>query len=33
VSAAAPVALALKGLRAGEQVVFNGKPVRVTAVE
>ncbi|HEX8659149.1 MAG TPA: 3-oxoacyl-ACP synthase [Hymenobacter sp.] len=33
VSAAAPVALALKGLRAGEQVVFNGKPVRVTAIE
>jgi len=33
VSAAAPVAVALKGRRAGEQVVFNGKPVRVTAVE
>jgi hypothetical protein len=33
VSAAAPVAAALKGLRAGEQVVFNGKPVRVVAVE
>jgi hypothetical protein len=33
VSAAAPVAVALKGLRAGEQTVFNGKPVRVLAVE
>ena len=33
VSAAAPVALALKGLRAGAEVVFNGKLVRVTAVE
>ena len=33
VSAAAPVAAVLKGLRAGEEAVFNGKPVRVTAVE
>ncbi|MBD2768237.1 3-oxoacyl-ACP synthase [Hymenobacter sp. BT664] len=33
VSVAAPVAVALKGLRAGEQVVFNGKPVRVMAVD
>ncbi|WP_210519579.1 3-oxoacyl-ACP synthase [Hymenobacter terricola] len=33
VSAAAPVAVALKGLRAGEEAVFNGKPVRVLAVE
>ena len=32
VSAAAPVAAALGGKRAGEQVVFNGKPVRVLAV-
>jgi hypothetical protein len=33
VSPAAPVAVALKGLRAGEEAVFNGKTVRVTAVE
>ena len=32
VSAAAPVAVALKGLRAGGEVVFNGKPVRVEAI-
>ena len=33
VSPAAPVAVALKGLRAGEEAVFNGKTVRVLAVE
>jgi hypothetical protein len=33
VSAAAPLAVALKGLRAGEEAVFNGKAVRVLAVE
>jgi hypothetical protein len=33
VSAAAPVALALKGLRAGEEATFNGKTVRVLAVQ
>lgn len=33
VSPAAPVAVALKGLRAGEAAVFNGKMVRVEAVE
>ncbi len=33
VSPAAPVALALKGLRAGEEAAFNGKAVRVLAVE
>jgi hypothetical protein len=33
VSAAAPVAVALKGLRSGDEAVFNGKVVRVTAVE
>ena len=33
VSAAAPVAMALKGLRAGAEAVFNGKLVRVLAVE
>jgi hypothetical protein len=33
VSAAAPVAVALKGLRAGEAAVFNGKTVQITAVE
>ena len=33
VSAAAPVAVALKGRRAGDAVSFNGKPVRVLAVE
>lgn len=32
VSAAAPVAVALKGLRAGEEAVFNGKTVKVLAV-
>jgi len=32
VSPAAPVAVALKGLRAGEEAVFNGKVVRVMAV-
>ena len=32
VSAVAPVAVALKGLRAGQQAVFNGQPVRVLAV-
>ncbi len=33
VSPAAPVALALKGLRAGEEAIFNGKTVRVEVVE
>ena len=33
VSAAAPVAVALKGLRAGQEAVFNGKTVRVLAIE
>ena len=33
VSAAAPVAVALKGRRAGEEAAFNGKLVRVLAVE
>jgi transcription elongation GreA/GreB family factor len=33
VSAAAPVAVALKGLRAGEEAVFNGKPVRLLTIE
>ena len=33
VSPAAPVAVALKGRRVGEEVVFNGKTVRVLAVE
>ena len=32
VSAAAPVAAALSGKRAGEEVLFNGKPVRVLAI-
>ena len=32
VSPAAPVAVALKGLRAGEEAVFNGKTVRVLTV-
>ena len=32
VSAAAPVAVALKGLRVGQEAVFNGKTVRVLAV-
>ena len=33
VSPAAPVAVALRGLRAGEEAAFNGKTVRVLAVE
>ena len=33
VSAAAPVAVALKGLRAGEESLFNGKIVQVLAVQ
>ena len=33
VSAAAPVAVALKGLRVGEEAAFNGKIMRVMAVE
>ena len=33
VSAAAPVAAALAGKRAGEQALFNGKPVRVLTVQ
>ena len=33
VSAAAPVAVALKGLRAGMEAVFNGKTVRVVDIE
>jgi hypothetical protein len=33
VSAAAPVAVALKGKRAGEEAAFNGKAVRVLAVQ
>jgi hypothetical protein len=33
VSAAAPMAAALSGKRAGEQVLFNGKPVTITQVE
>ena len=33
VSVAAPVAVALKTLRAGQEAVFNGKTVRVLAVE
>jgi hypothetical protein len=33
VSPAAPVAVALKGLRAGQEASFNGKTVRVEAVE
>ena len=33
VSAAAPVALALKGKRVGEEAAFNGKTVRVLAVQ
>ena len=33
VSAAAPVAVALKGLRVGDEATFNGKVVRVLAVE
>ena len=31
-SLAAPLAVALNGRRAGEEIVFNGKPVRVLAV-
>lgn len=33
VSSAAPVVVALKGLRAGQEAVFNGKAVRVLAVD
>ena len=33
VSVAAPVAVALKGLRAGQEAAFSGKAVRVLAVE
>ena len=33
VSAAAPVAVVLKTLRAGQEAVFNGKTVQVLAVE
>jgi hypothetical protein len=33
VSAAAPMAVALSGRRAGEAVLFNGKPVQITAIE
>ena len=33
VSPAAPVAVALKGLREGQETVFNGKSLRVLAVE
>ena len=33
VSAVAPVAMVLKGLRAGEEATFNGQLVRVLAVE
>ena len=33
VSPAAPVAMAIKGLRAGQEAVFNGKAVRVEAVD
>ena len=33
VSPAAPVAVALKGLRAGEEAAFNDKTVRVLAIE
>ncbi|WP_317048744.1 3-oxoacyl-ACP synthase [Hymenobacter sediminis] len=32
VSAAAPVAVALAGKRAGEQATFNGKPVRIESI-
>jgi len=32
VSAAAPLAAALHGRRAGDEVLFNGKPVRLLAV-
>ena len=33
VSPAAPVAVALKGLRAGQEAIFNGKTVRIESVE
>ncbi|MBX0290820.1 3-oxoacyl-ACP synthase [Hymenobacter sp. HSC-4F20] len=33
VSAAAPVAVTLSGRQAGEQVVFNGKPLRIESVD
>lgn len=33
VSAVAPVALALKGLRTGEEALFNGKKVEVLAIQ
>ena len=33
VSAAAPVAVALKGLRAGQEAIFNAKAVRVLTIE
>ncbi|GAB3235640.1 hypothetical protein GCM10027346_25540 [Hymenobacter seoulensis] len=33
VSAAAPVAAALAGKRAGEQALFNGKPVHISAIQ
>ncbi|AIZ64525.1 3-oxoacyl-ACP synthase [Hymenobacter sp. DG25B] len=33
VSAAAPVAAALSGKRAGEQALFNGKPVQIQGIE
>ena len=33
VSPAAPVAVALKGLHAGQEAVFNGKTVRVLAID
>jgi hypothetical protein len=33
VSAAAPLALALKGKRAGDEALFNGKTLRIEAIE
>jgi hypothetical protein len=33
VSPSAPVAAALQGKRAGEQVLFNGKPVKIIAIQ
>ena len=33
VSVAAPVVAALSGKRAGEQVVFNGKPVQIVSIQ
>ncbi|WP_303310514.1 3-oxoacyl-ACP synthase [Hymenobacter sp. BT730] len=33
VSAAAPVTVALSGKRTGEQAVFNGKPVQISAIQ